>query len=65
VIDSSPTRPDRSLATLFGAGRLGDLDDGALLERFCGGRDDTGAEAFRVLVERYGPVVMSVCKGIL
>ena len=65
VIDSSPTRTGRSFATLFGTGRLGDLDDGSLLDRFCRGPVDDGAEAFRVLVERYGPVVMALCKGIL
>ena len=33
-----------------------------LLERF---RDRADAEAFEVLVARHGPMVLSVCRGIL
>lgn len=65
MLDSTPARPDRSLATLFEAGRLGDRDDGWLLDRFRHGDDVIGPEAFRVLVQRYGPIVMAVCRGML
>jgi len=43
---------------LLRLGNLGNVDDGQLLERFrtCG--DAQGAEAFRVLIDRYGPIVM-------
>ena len=36
-----------------------DLTDAALLDRFVGRRDEA---AFMLLVERYGPLVMGVCK---
>jgi len=55
----------RSLETLFRLGNLGSADDGQLLERFRTCSDAQGAEAFRVLVERYGPIVMGVCRGVL
>lgn len=55
----------RSLETLFRLGNLGNLDDGQLLERFRTCNDARGTEAFRVLVERYGPIVMGVCRGVL
>jgi len=44
---------------------LGDVDDGQLLERFRTCSNAQGAEAFRVLVDRYGPIVMGVCRGVL
>ncbi len=55
----------RSLETLFRLGNLGNVDDGQLLERFRTCNDARGDEAFRVLVERYGPIVMGVCRGVL
>jgi RNA polymerase sigma factor (sigma-70 family) len=55
----------RSLETLFRLGNLGNVDDGQLLERFRTCNDARGAEAFRVLVERYGPIVLGVCRGVL
>lgn len=39
-----------------------ELSDRELLERFCGANDEA---AFTVLVERYGPVVLSVCRRAL
>ena len=55
MIDSATSQPGRSLETLFQMGRLADLDDGQLLDSFRNRRDDRGSEAFRILVERYGP----------
>ncbi len=50
---------------LFGAGTCAGLTDGDLVERFRAGRDEGGEQAFEVLVERHGPMVLSVCRGIL
>ena len=65
MIDTLTTRPGRSLETLFHLGRLGDVDDGQLLDWFRTRRDERGSEAFRVLVERHGPLVLGICRGIL
>ena len=53
------------LKTLFAAGALGGLTDGALLERFASRRDAGTEAAFAELVERHGPMVMGVCRRIL
>ncbi len=50
------------IETLFRVGSAGNMEDGPLLERF---RTHGDAEAFRVLVERYGAIVMSVCRSVL
>jgi len=51
--------------TIFGVGRLGGLDDAALLDRFALG-DGPGAEAaFAALVARHGPMVLGVCRRFL
>jgi RNA polymerase sigma factor (sigma-70 family) len=55
----------QSLETLFHLGNLGSLDDGQLLEWFRTCDDGRGAEAFRMLVERHGAIVMGVCRGVL
>jgi RNA polymerase sigma factor (sigma-70 family) len=56
----------RQFRTLFGAGAVGSLPDGQLLDRFASRRDDEGAEAaFTALVERHGPMVLRVCRGVL
>ena len=55
----------RDLGTLFNLGVTAGRTDGQLLERFLG-RRDAGAElAFAALVERHGPMVLRVCRGIL
>jgi RNA polymerase sigma factor (sigma-70 family) len=48
--------------TLFTSGPVGDLADGALLERFAATRDEA---AFEVLVARHGPMVLRVCRAAL
>jgi RNA polymerase sigma factor (sigma-70 family) len=59
------------MSTLFVAGSATGLTDGQLLERFSergGGGNESGdaAEAaFAALVERHGPMVLRVCRGIL
>jgi len=55
----------RDLRTLFRFGALGGLTDGQLLERFATRRDEGAELAFAALVERHGPMVMRVCRGIL
>jgi len=55
----------RHLNTLFSVGMIGGLTDAQLLERFTSHRDETGELAFRALVERHGPMVLRVCRGVL
>jgi RNA polymerase sigma factor (sigma-70 family) len=55
----------RSLESLFNAGALGGMTDGELLECFLGGRDTIGPEAFRILVERHGPMVLGLCRSVV
>ncbi len=47
---------------LFGEGTVSGLSDAQLLERFKVRRDDA---AFAALVNRHGPMVLAVCRGIL
>src|SRR6185312_3302839 len=49
---------------LFRVGALGGLDDDRLLELFLD-RSDAAEAAFAVLVERHGPMVLRVCRGVL
>jgi RNA polymerase sigma factor (sigma-70 family) len=53
------------LKTLFSGGMIGGLTDAQLLERFTSHRDETAELAFRVLVERHGPMVLRVCRAVL
>ena len=53
------------LETLFRDGAIGGLSDARLLERFLAARDEAGEAAFRALVERHGPMVLRVCRGVL
>jgi RNA polymerase sigma factor (sigma-70 family) len=55
----------RHLSTLLRVGAVGGLSDGHLLERFLARRDEAAELAFAVLVERHGPMVLRVCRGIL
>jgi RNA polymerase sigma factor (sigma-70 family) len=52
----------RQIDRLFGAGTVAGLSDPQLLERFAAGRDEA---AFAALVERHGPMVLRVCRGVL
>ena len=62
---SQSTAAQRFLRVLFDAGAAGGLTDAELLERFLA-RDPATAElAFAVLVERHGPLVQRVCRGVL
>ncbi len=55
----------RSLDTLFNVGTLGVLSDSELLECFRTDRDAAGQEAFRILVERHGPMVLGLCRSLI
>ncbi|MDG3008113.1 sigma-70 family RNA polymerase sigma factor [Paludisphaera mucosa] len=52
----------RDLLMLLGAGTLGELSDGRLLERFACHREEA---AFEALVGRHGPMVWGVCRRTL
>src|SRR5262245_63963847 len=53
------------LRTLFNVGTVRELTDGQLLERFATGRGEAAELAFAALVERHGPMVLRVCRGVL
>jgi RNA polymerase sigma factor (sigma-70 family) len=53
------------IRTLFTAGTLAGLSDRQLLERYAAQRDASSECAFRVLLERHGPMVLGVCRRIL
>jgi HlyD family secretion protein len=55
----------RELHTLFSVGTLRDFTDGQLLERFATDRREGAERAFAALVERHGPMVLRVCRGVL
>ncbi len=55
----------QSLDTLFTAGALGTLPDPDLLKCFRSESGARGHEAFRVLVERHGPMVLSLCRSLI
>ncbi len=52
----------RQINHLFADGVVTGLSDAQLLERFAAGRD---AAAFEAVVARHGPMVLSVCRGVL
>ena len=55
----------RHMRTLFGAGAVGGLTDKQLLEQFSTGHREASEAAFATLVERHGPMVLRVCRGVL
>jgi len=56
---------DRRLQALLTVGVPGDADDRTLLSRYAMSQDDGAEEAFRVLVERHGPMVLRVCRQVI
>jgi RNA polymerase sigma factor (sigma-70 family) len=56
---------ERLLRALFEGGTLGGLTDAELLHRFVSRDENTAELAFAVLVERHGPLVRRVCRGVL
>lgn len=55
----------RNLRTLFNIGAVRELTDGQLLERFADDPGEVGELAFAAIVERHGPMVLRVCRGVL
>jgi HlyD family secretion protein len=55
----------RQLRALFDMGTIRELTDGQLLERFATGGGEAAELAFAALVERHGPMVLRVCRGVL
>jgi RNA polymerase sigma factor (sigma-70 family) len=53
------------IQTLFSVGCARNLTDGELLERFASRDEEGAADAFALLVERHGPMVLRVCQSIL
>jgi RNA polymerase sigma factor (sigma-70 family) len=53
------------LEALWSAGALGTKTDGELLEYFRTDRGGAGQEAFRILVERHGPMVLGLCRSLV
>ena len=53
------------LSTIFRFGVVGHLSDSQLLQSFRTGRDEAGQAAFSAIVERHGPMVLSVCRQVL
>jgi RNA polymerase sigma factor (sigma-70 family) len=57
--------PRGSLDTLWAVGALGAMSDGELLDHFQVHRDTSGQDAFRILVQRHGPMVLGLCRSLL
>jgi RNA polymerase sigma factor (sigma-70 family) len=55
----------RQLDALLTFGTAGELTDGQLLERFASLKGDAAEQAFTTLVQRHGPMVLRVCRGVL
>ena len=53
------------ITTLFDGGTVTSLSDVTLLERYLARHDGAGEAAFAAIVERHGPMVMRVCRGVL
>jgi RNA polymerase sigma factor (sigma-70 family) len=55
----------RDFHQLFRLGALGGMTDSQLIARFLARGDDGASAAFEGLVQRHGPMVMHVCRGVL
>ena len=55
----------RHVHQLFNFGVIGTISDAELLGRFASRRDEAAEAAFEALVNRHGPMVLRVCRGIL
>ena len=53
------------LSTLFHLGKIGDLSDRQLLERFATGQGEPADLAFSAILERHGPMVLRACNALL
>jgi RNA polymerase sigma factor (sigma-70 family) len=55
----------RHMRTLFAMGAVGGQSDVRLLDQFSTGHREAAEAAFATLVERHGPMVLRVCRGVL
>jgi RNA polymerase sigma factor (sigma-70 family) len=55
----------RQIHRLWDLGTFAGLTDAQLLAQFAAGHEDGGELAFEALVERHGPMVFRVCRGVL
>src|SRR5262245_50811545 len=55
----------KDLGMLFRFGVVGELSDGQLLDQFVTRRGEAAEDAFAVLVQRHGPMVLGTCRRIL
>ena len=55
----------RHIHRLWDLGTFAGLTDAQLLERFAARHEDGAEPAFEALVERHGPMVFRVCRGVL
>jgi RNA polymerase sigma factor (sigma-70 family) len=55
----------RAIETLVNVGNLGAMTDGQLLDHFRRSRDPSGQDAFRVLVDRHGAMVLALCQSLV
>jgi hypothetical protein len=65
MTDRQTQHISRSLGTLFRFGALGSLSDRELLECVLARPGSESEEAFRVLVERHGPMVLGLCRSLI
>jgi RNA polymerase sigma factor (sigma-70 family) len=52
----------RQIRGLFAGGSVSGLEDGQLLARYANSRDE---RAFEALIERHGPMVLTICRAVL
>ena len=62
---SKASDASRLVQGLFTLGITGRMSDGQLLERFLAHRDEGSEAAFEELMNRHGPMVLRVCRGVL
>ena len=60
-----PVLAIRHMRTLFDVGAIGGQSDVRLLDQFSTGHREAAEAAFATLVERHGPMVLRVCRGVL
>ena len=59
------TDAGRQIDRLFRLGTVGTMTDAQLLEQFVTADDEAAALAFEAIVERYGAMVLRVCRTLL
>src|SRR5271166_6315977 len=59
------TDAGRQIDRLFRLGTVGTMTDAHLLEQFVTADDEAAALAFEAIVERYGSMVLRVCRTLL